>query len=123
MNAITIGDTVSAKGHDHRHQGVVIDVTEPTGRYVQVRWGPDDLCVEKADDLRRVPNAVRFLIDGKGAAVGGDVKAVRDIEFDGYSHVQFTLTPEGFIGDAFNEEGECYKTVAFTFEEFAELGA
>jgi len=31
------------------------------------------------------------------------------------------LTTEGFIGDAFNEEGEVYKTVTITFEEFADL--
>lgn len=65
---------------------------------------------------------MRFEIDGHRVPEADTVRAVEEIRFDGYSHVQFTLSHEGFIGEAFNEEGECYKTVTFMFEEFAEVG-
>ena len=62
-----------------------------------------------------------FYVDGKEKEVGNSVQAIVGYPPGwGRSAVQFTITPEGFIADAFNEDGVCYKTEAFTFEEWSE---
>lgn len=75
----------------------------------------------EAERRNEVPG-LRFFVDGNEVAVGNDVRAEYAVPFDGYSTIEFKLTSEGFIADAFNEDGECYKTQAFTYEEWAEVG-
>lgn len=61
---------------------------------------------------------VEFKVDGE-TVNAGEVRAVATFDLDGFGHVEAILTGEGVIIDGYNEEGEHYKTQAFTYEEWA----